>query len=86
MEKYQYYVLFNNHDNGIRLHVELKKMGVHATIAPTPRALSTCCGISLLINENDITKVEEILENSNIEINRIEKIERDINPNRDRYC
>ena len=41
MENIQHYVLFPNHDNGMRLYRELKKMGLKATIAPTPRAAST---------------------------------------------
>ena len=44
MQKTQHYVLFPNHDNAMRLYRELKKLGVRAVIAPTPRVLSTCCG------------------------------------------
>ena len=51
MEKIQHYVLFPNHDNGMRLYNELKKLGVWAVIAPTPRSASKCCGISLIIKE-----------------------------------
>ena len=51
MQKIQHYVLFPNHDNGMRLYKELKNLGVRATIAPTPRAASKCCGISLLVRK-----------------------------------
>lgn len=50
MQKIQHYVLFPNHDNGMRLYGILKEAGIKATIAPTPRAASKCCGISLLVN------------------------------------
>ena len=40
MQKIQHYVLFPNHDNGMRLYGILKEAGIKATIAPTPRAAS----------------------------------------------
>ncbi len=86
MSEIQHYVLFPNHDNAMRLHRELKKLGVWATIAPTPRAASKCCGVSLLIREEDIKAVEACIEEHKIEILRIAEIMRDVNPMRDRYC
>ncbi len=82
----QTYVLFPNHDNGMRLHRELKKLGVRATIAPTPRVVSTCCGISLLIKKEDVETVEKCVTEHQIQILKIVDIEKNINPNRDRYC
>ena len=43
--------LIEHQKKGMRLHRELKKLGVRAVIAPTPRVLSACCGISLLIQK-----------------------------------
>lgn len=86
MQETQVYVLFPNHDNGMRLHRELKKLGVRAVIAPTPRTLSKCCGISLLIREEDRETVERCIGGHKIEIISIEEIKKDINPNRDQYC
>lgn len=82
----QYYVLFNNHENGIRLKKELNNEKIKAVISPTPRKLSKCCGISLMIDEEDIDKIREIADKKKIEILEIDWIERDVNPNRDRYC
>ncbi len=86
MQEIQHYVLFPNHDNAMRLHRELKNLGVRATIAPTPRAASKCCGVSLLIREEDKEAVEACIEEHGIEILKIAAIERDVNPMRDRYC
>ena len=36
MQQMQHYVIFPNHDNGMRLYQELKKQGIQATISPTP--------------------------------------------------
>ena len=84
MQEIQHYVLFPNHDNAMRLHRELKNLGVRATIAPTPRAASKCCGVSLLIREEDKEAVEACIEEHGIEILKIAAIERDVK--RDRYC
>lgn len=86
MSKIQHYVLFPNHDNGMRLYKELKKLGVWAVIAPTPRSASKCCGISLMINEEDINAVKECVSEHGIEILKIAAVEKDLNPHRDRYC
>ncbi|MEG0154106.1 MAG: DUF3343 domain-containing protein [Lachnospiraceae bacterium] len=86
MSEVQTYVLFPNHDSGMRLHKELKKLGVRAVIAPTPRTLSKCCGISLLIDRTDVETVKQCVQEHQIEILKIEEMKKDINPNRDHYC
>lgn len=86
MYKLQHYVLFPNHDNAMRLYKELKALGVRAVIAPTPRSLSTCCGVSLLIEEKDIADIQACVKEHGIEVLKIEAVERDINPRRDKYC
>ena len=79
-------MLFPNHDNGMRLHKELKALGVKAVIAPTPRVASKCCGISLLIRKEDVEIIEQCVRDRDIEILKIAEVEKDVNPNRDRYC
>lgn len=86
MSEIQHYVLFPNHDNAMRLHRELKALGVKAVIAPTPRAASKCCGVSLLVQEQDLEVIKACVREREIEILKIAEIERDVNPKRDRYC
>lgn len=86
MKEIQYYVLFPNHDNGMRLYQKLKKEGVRSVIAPTPRSASKCCGISLLVKEEDLGKIRAFVEENGIEILEIAAVEKDVNPGRDRYC
>ena len=38
----------------------LRKAGIYAQISPTPRELSVCCGVSLLIHGEDIERIKEI--------------------------
>ena len=56
MSEIQHYILFPNHDNAMRLYRELKKLGVRAVIAPTPRSASKCCGVSLMVVKERKTK------------------------------
>nr|WP_317450307.1 DUF3343 domain-containing protein [uncultured Sellimonas sp.] len=81
-----YYVLFPNHDNGMRLYREMKENGLKCTIAPTPREASKCCGISLLVKKEDLDQIRQIVKKKQIEILQIAEIKKDIDPNRDRYC
>lgn len=81
-----YYVLFPNHDNGMRLYREMKENGLKCTIAPTPREASKCCGISLLVKKEDLDQIRKIVKEKQIEILQIAEIKKDIDPNRDRYC
>ena len=81
-----YYVLFPNHDNGMRLYREMKENGLKCTIAPTPREASKCCGISLFVKKEDLDQIRQIVKEKQIEILQIAEIKKDIDPNRDRYC
>ena len=86
MQQLQHYVLFPNHDNGMRLYKELKALGVRAVIYPTPRTASKCCGISLMVEEEDLDTIQSCAKERGIEILKIAAVERDLNPKRDRYC
>lgn len=86
MQMIQHYVLFPNHDNAMRLYRELKKLGVWAVIAPTPRSASKCCGVSLMIKEEDIDRIKECAGEKQIDILKIAAVEKDVNPHRDKYC
>ncbi len=86
MQQIQHYVLFPNHDNAMRLYKELKSLGVRATIVPTPRLASKCCGVSLLVEEEDLEQIKACAVEHQIEILKISALEKDVNPNRDKYC
>ena len=86
MPEIQQYVLFPNHDNAMRLYRELKKLGVRAVIAPTPRSASKCCGVSLMVEREDLETIRKTAEDKRIEILKIAEVKKDFNPRRDRYC
>lgn len=80
------YILFPNHDNAMRLYRELKKEEIASKIAPTPRSASKCCGVSLIVEKEDLQRIEEIVKLRQIVIEKMVEIEEDINPQRDKYC
>lgn len=82
----QYYVLFPNHTQGVKLHALLRNAGIDARIAPTPRELSHSCGISLLVRESDLETIRRIIRAEHIEILGIEGLETSPDPRRDRFC
>lgn len=73
---YNYYILFPNHHEGLHLHRELKKAGVKCAIAPTPRAASNFCGISLLVTEEYLTAAKEVIDSCGVNIKGIAKLPR----------
>jgi putative Se/S carrier protein len=87
MAEMEYYVIFPNVENGLRLNELLKAEKISVTIAPTPREATKCCGISLLIkNKNDISVVKKIVDDNGIEILDIFETENKRDPMRNRFC
>lgn len=86
MTQVQHYILFPNHDNGMRLYRELKTLGIKAVIAPTPRSASKCCGISLIYQAEDAERIQACIRDREIEILDMVEVEKNIDPGRDRYC
>ena len=87
MQQLQHYVLFPNHDNGMRLYKELKALGVRAVISPElPELPANAAEISLMVEEEDLDTIQSCAKDRGIEILKIAAVERDLNPKRDRYC
>lgn len=72
----QYYILFPNQTNGIKLNEILRREGFKVMIAPTPRELSASCGISILIKGEDADAIRMIIEREGIEISGIATVEK----------
>lgn len=83
-----YYILFANYTEGLTLHELLKENGLKARISPTPRNIqgSVPCGMSLLVNEEDIGAVRDCIEDKNAVYADIVETECQINTNRNRFC
>lgn len=67
----QTYVLFPNHHEGLSLQRKLKEAGISCTISPTPRSASTHCGISLLVQADDVEVIWQIIREQGILVEKI---------------
>ena len=72
---YSWYILFPNHHQGLRLSRELKKQGLKNTIVPTPRAASSCCGMSLIVDPAELDIIREIITELGIVIEKIVQLQ-----------
>lgn len=68
MQQIRYYILFPSHTEGMKLEKVLKEEKIKYTIVPTPRQLSTCCGISIMYNKEDKDKIEALINMHNVKI------------------
>ncbi len=75
-ESCDYYILFPNHQEGLRLHQELKAAGVPCMIAPTPRSASSFCGMSLRLAEDQVPSAMQVIAASGVIIEGIARIQR----------
>lgn len=87
MSETEYYVIFPNVENGLKLNELLKAEKISVTISPTPREATKCCGISLLIrNKDDIPAVKKCVADNNIEILDIFETVNKKDPMRNKFC
>lgn len=84
----RYYVLFENYDQGLKLHDLLDRAGVDNRIAPAPVSArgELCCGMSLLIQPEFIEKAKEVIFENRAEYYKIAPVENTLVSRRDRYC
>jgi len=85
MKKTNYYILFDNHEQAVRLHRELKGAGWKVVIAPTPREASICCGVSVMVQEQDIEEVQAYLREHQSVYKELHRVEQEFNSRRDLY-
>lgn len=71
-----YIVAFNSTHHAIRTDKLLNENNIKVTTLPTPREISSSCGISVRFLKDDIDKIEDIIESNEILYNGIFKIER----------
>jgi hypothetical protein len=81
-----YYILFDSHEQAVKLHGQLKAAGLHSAISPTPRQASVCCGVSLMVREGEMERVKTYLENHSCVYKSVERVEQEFNAHRDVYC
>lgn len=80
-----YYILFDNHTDGLAMYGAVKDAGMRARISPTPRELSVCCGISLLIEEADVEAIKNLASEKNLNYIKIEGLNNTFDNTRHKY-
>lgn len=81
-----YYILVHSHTTGMALYEFIRKRSIRARISPAPRAASSCCGMSILVEEPELEAVKECVNLSGIEIDKIVPLPRQIDPLRNKFC
>lgn len=81
-----YYILFHDHTEGMALYSYLKSRDLHPRICPVPRSLSECCGMALLLTEDEAEDAQRRMEESGIGNLGIRAIPHSVDARRDRYC
>lgn len=71
-----WYILFKNHTDGLKVDKALKDAGIKHTISPTPRELSLSCGISIKIENEDLKQINNILDIQKLNYLDIKQVER----------
>lgn len=66
MEEQNYYILFPNVTEGLKLEKQLKENSIKYTIVPTPRELSKCCGICIMYEKENEDAIKQAVEKQGI--------------------
>jgi len=62
VEELNYYILFPNVTEGLKLEKHLKEESIRYTIVPTPRELSKCCGICIMYEKAEEDSIKLAVE------------------------
>ena len=84
----RWYILFINYEQGLGLRDLLLKNNVKNRIAPAPRAIQgeLSCGMSLLIDDDDIESALTCIVEHKGEYHSIVPLAGQIKSHRDKYC
>ena len=84
----RWYILFANYEQGLALHDLLDRNNIRNRIAPAPRAIQgdLTCGISLMLEEEDVDAARACIEENHAEYHAIVPRAGQIKPHRDKYC
>ncbi|MEL3909319.1 MAG: DUF3343 domain-containing protein [Treponemataceae bacterium] len=82
-----FYLLMNDSQSAVALYKKLKAIEIKCTLAPTPRSADACCGVAILYyNENDKSKIMQIVNETKVKINKFYECENQNDPSRNKFC
>ncbi|SHJ80797.1 Protein of unknown function [Hathewaya proteolytica DSM 3090] len=63
-----FYILFHNYTEGLKLEALLKQNKIKYVISPTPRKLSSFCGMSIKYQKKDEERIAVLVKEHDIKI------------------
>lgn len=82
-----YYILVRNHSEGFELRSRLREENIDVRIAPAPHGVQACCGMSLVLtDEQETERARLFIEEHDLPIEGIVKVENAFDPDRGRFC
>ena len=69
-----YIIAFNSTHHAIRTEKILKEENMNIRTIPTPREVSSSCGLSIKFEESEIEKIKQIIEESKVDYHGIFKL------------
>ncbi len=84
----RYYILFANYEHGMALHDLLDEHNIANRIAPAPRCIQgeLSCGVSLVLEKEEIDKARQCIEEHHAEYYDIVPLAGQMKAKRDKYC
>lgn len=81
-----YYLLFNNSNEAFAMHQAMDQAGLSNRIAPTPRQLSICCGVTLIIEFDDIQSIKDLAQEKGLTYLGIQGLDNKFDGHRHKYA
>ncbi|SHK57153.1 Protein of unknown function [Clostridium cavendishii DSM 21758] len=70
----RYIMVFKNTNDAVRGEEILKNKSINMTMMPTPTQITQSCGICALFNEEELEKINNIIEDKKISFKNIYEI------------
>ena len=74
----RYYILFDNYTDGLKLEASLKNKKIKYVISPTPRELSSCCGISVMYHKEDEERIKKIVNEESLSVKGFHSLRKEV--------
>ncbi|MCT4507494.1 MAG: DUF3343 domain-containing protein [Tepidibacter sp.] len=74
----KYYILFDSYNDGFCFEKVLKKDKIKYTIVPTPRIISKCCGMSIMLKEEVLSCVHNLVNKNKLKNEGLYRINKEV--------
>lgn len=87
MAKTAFYLLVNSTTEGMALYRGLREQGCRVRVAPVPRDVTACCGVSVMVEPDDMPAVRAALAaDPSLPCKDVVELKGAIDPGRDVFC